>query len=101
MDIKTKLEADFKTLDEENPIDVVAEDVVLELQRLGLKYYGEDTIAGFDGFTDLEDPMQFKANFSIRTRKDGKWTCPTLIEVFCEWKQAPGAIFHIYEIKEH
>lgn len=101
MDIKTKLEAEFKTLDEENPIDVVAEDVVLELQRIGLKYLDEDTIACFDGFADLEDPRQFKANFSIRTRTDSKWKCPTLIEAFCEWKQAPGAIFHIYEIEEH
>lgn len=101
MDIKTKLEADFKTLDEENPIDVVAEDVVLELQRIGLKYLGKDTIACFDGFTDLEDPMQFKANFSIRTRKDDKWKCTTLIEASCGWARKPGAIFHIYEIEEH
>lgn len=31
MSYKDFLEAQFKTLDEENPIDVVAEDIVLEL----------------------------------------------------------------------
>lgn len=101
MDIKTKLEAEFKTLDEENPIDVVAEDVVLELQRIGLKYLGEDTIACFDGFTDLNLPTQVKANFSIRHKKNGRWECPTLIEASGEWARKPGAIFHIYEIEEH
>jgi hypothetical protein len=101
MSIKDLMEAEFKTLDDDNPIDVVTEDVVLQLQRIGLKYYGEDTIACFDGFTDLEEPKQFRASFSIRSRKNGRWDRLALVEAYCEWAPKPGAVFRVYEIEEH
>lgn len=43
----------------------------------------------------------FTAKFSIRMKKDGKWDCTTLIEVYCEWAPKPGAIFYVWEIEEH
>jgi hypothetical protein len=102
MSYKDFLEAQFKTLDEENPIDVVAEDIVLELQKEARKYNGDDVIACFDGFEDdKEDPSMFTAKFSIRMKKDGKWDCTTIIEAYCEWAKKPGAIFHVWEIEEH
>jgi hypothetical protein len=101
MDIKTKLEAEFKTLDDDNPIEVTFDDIVLELQRVGVKCFGEDTIAVHLGISDLQDPIQFNATFAIHSRKDGKWVSVTEIEVFCEWAARPGAFFRVYEIEEH
>ena len=40
MNIITRLEAQFKTLDDENPILFNIEDFVLALQRLGIEAFG-------------------------------------------------------------
>lgn len=101
MSYKDFLEAKFKTLDADNPIDVVVEDIVLELRKEARKYNGDYVIANFDGFVaDKENPSMFTANFSIRVKKDGKWDCTTLIEAYCEWAPKPGAIFYVWEIEE-
>ena len=96
----TALEAKFKTLDEENPIDVVVEDVILELEKLARKYYGEKTIVTYEGNYPIDGP-QHKHRFTVRTRNpDRSWRGIVIVNMFSVWKQAPGSKFHVLDITE-
>lgn len=88
MNIITRLEAEFKTLDDENPILFNIEDFVLALQRLGIEAFGADTIAGYEGNDTLDTKFpQVRHHFTIRSKVNGKWKCLMLVCAFAEWKK--------------
>jgi hypothetical protein len=99
MNIITRLEAQFKTLDDDNPILFNIEDFVLALQRLGIEAFGADTIAGYEGSDTLETKFpQARHDFTVRSKVDGKWKCLMIVCVFGEWKK--GGKLAAYEIEE-
>ena len=98
MQIVNALEATFKTLDEANPIDVEVEDIVLELEKVARQYWGDKVFASYEGNEELSDPRQAKHKFAVRGKRDGRWRVITWVSVYAEWKPAPGAKFHVYEI---
>ncbi len=97
MDIITRLEAEFKTLDDENPITLNIEDFVLALQRLGIEAFGADTIAGYEG-NDHFNTSQFRHRFTIRSKVNGKWKCVMLVNAYGVWTN--GGKMVIFEIEE-
>ena len=99
MNIITRLEAQFKTLDDENPILFNIEDFVLALQRLGIEAFGADTIAGYEGNDTLDTKFpQDRHHFTIRSKVNGKWKCLMIVCVFGEWKK--DGKLAAYEIAE-
>lgn len=98
MNIITRLEAQFKTLDDENPILFSIEDFVLALQRLGIEAYGPDTIAGYEGNDTLDTKFpQARHHFTVRSKVDDKWKCLEIICAFGEWKK--DGKLAVYEIE--
>ena len=87
MSIITRLEAQFKTLDDENPILFNIEDFVLALQRLGIEAFGADTIACYEGNDTLGTKFpQARHHFTVRSKVNGKWKCLMIVCVFGEWE---------------
>jgi hypothetical protein len=99
MDIITRLEAQFKTLDEENPITLNIEDFVLALQRLGIEAFGADTIAGYEGNDNFDTELpNFRHRFTIRSKANGKWKCVMLVNAYGVWTK--GGKIVIFDIEE-
>jgi len=100
MNIITRLEAQFKTLDDENPILFNIEDFVLALQRLGIEAFGADTIADYEGNDTLDTEWpNSRHRFTIRSKVNGKWKCLMIVYAFGEWKK--DGKLAAYEIEEH
>jgi len=99
MDIISSLEANFKTLDLENPIRLTTDDFVLSLWRLGTEAFGPETIVRYEGHDNLDTRFpQARFSFLVRTKKDGEWKPVMLVEAYGEYIK--GGKIQLYEIGE-
>ena len=99
MNIIPRLEEQFKTRDDENPILFNIYDFVLALQRLGIEAFGADTIADYGGNDTLDTKFPRACHhFAVRSKVNGKWKCVMLVCVFGEWKK--DGELAAYEIEE-
>jgi hypothetical protein len=99
MSIISRLEAEYKTLDEENPIRLNVYDFLSSLWHLGTEAFGPDTIASYGGHDNLDTKFpQARFSFVVRTKKGDKWKPVMLIEAYGEFVK-DGQI-ELYEIGE-